>query len=120
MPNYASPFSAYRNNTTAGLPSIETLEANPETAYNVWGQYYGANPQRPGGSQMYDYAKGQYDFFKNDFYSQGALNEGLMFTDYLDQLSQSGRGLGDMWSGLAPKQRGERPGQFAPQVRWMT
>lgn len=121
MAFYASPFDPYRQGQiTPGISSMDYLEANPDTAYDIWGRYFGADPTRPGGQNFYRYSQSVMPSLQQGFYARGAQEQGLRFTDYLDQLSTGGRGLGDMWSGLAPSQRGERPGQFAPQVKWVS
>ena len=112
MPSYVSPW--------AGLDVLgkNLFEVNPESAYTAWGQQWGFNPTQPGGQNRYRYGQAVYPFMQQDYYGKSAQNPGLQWTDYLDQLGGSGGGLGDMWSGLAPSQRGEQPGRFAPQVKW--
>lgn len=107
---YASPFTSY-----SGI-NRDFLEVNPEVPYRMWMRAFGATPSNP---TYYSYGKGLYDYYQNDYYGKASKDPGLKWLDYLDQLGTSG-GLDRMWNALAPRQRGERPGQFAPPVKWVS
>ena len=105
--NYSSPFSGY-----SGI-NKDFLNVNPQSSYQLWTGYYGADPFK--NQSFYNYGNNMYDFYEKDYYNTAAKDPGLGWTDYLDKLGGTGKGLGDMWSGLSPSARGEK--QAAP-VRW--
>lgn len=115
---YASPFEPYRSGNA--LFGREFLEVEPQSSYQLWTGAQGASPLQPSTRGMFDYGKGLYDYFRNDYYSTAAKEPGLYWSDYLDRLSGQGRGVSDIWSGLAPSQRGENPGRFSTPVKWKT
>lgn len=115
---YASPFTPYRQ--PGSFFGKEFLEVEPESSYQLWQGAQGGDPTKASGRGQFDYGKGLYDFYRNDYYSTAAQDPGLYWSDYLDQISGQGRGVSDIWSGLAPTQRGERPGRFAPPVKWVS
>lgn len=112
MPNYVSPFQ--------GLDHLgkQFFEVNPDAAYTKWAGAYGAtatdNPR------FYGYAQSLKDYFTQDYYGESVNQPDLQWTQYLDKLNETGKGLGNMWGGLTPSQRGENPGRYAPPVKWVS
>ena len=112
MPSYVSPFG--------GLDTLgkQFFESNPASAYQKWTGAYGATPQK--NPQYYAYGDSLKNYFQEDYYGESARDPGLTWLGYLDNLGNSNKGLGSMWEGMAPSQRGERQGQFAPPVKWVS
>lgn len=108
---YANPFSEY------DYLGRSLLEVNPESAYDVWLR---ALMGQPGGNKGYTFGQTQYDPIRQGYYSEAAKpgRWGLSWTDYLNELALGGNSPKDIWGGLSPTQRGERPGMFGPRSQW--
>jgi hypothetical protein len=63
---------------------------------------------------------GQQQYSNSQTGYQSALRENpaLSYLDYLGQ-QFGGTGMGNIWAGLAPEQRGESPGRWSPQSRFI-
>lgn len=112
MNNYASPFS--------GLGSFDKdmLNASPDTAYQRWlTGGYGLNPAN--NQRQFNYGDSLYNYYQKDYYNQSVSNHGLSWTDYLDKLGNTGKGVGSMWDSLSPNERGENPGLYQSPARWV-
>jgi len=88
------------------------LASNPGAAFwNVFGNQITSAPNRNLGS----FIKGQQDDYQNEFIGQVLpANPSANYLDFL-----RGKSPMDAFNMLTPNQRGERPGMFAPSVKYV-
>ena len=85
------------------------LAAEPTAAF------YAAFPQATGTRPYSQFLRNQFNPYFGGYMGAVAGNPTMTFPSYLrgqDPMSQ--------WLNLAPQSRGERPGLFAPRLRWLS
>jgi hypothetical protein len=90
---------------------------DPEIPRGVYHSFL-SNQGFGGMDRRSQWGQAQYNNSQTGYQSALRENPALSYLDYLGQ-QFGGTGLGTMWAGLAPEQRGESPGRWSPQTRFI-
>jgi hypothetical protein len=90
---------------------------DPEIPRGVYHSFL-SNQGFGGMDRRSQWGQAQYNNSQTGYQSALRENPALSYLDYLGQ-QFGGQGMSNMWAGLAPEQRGESPGRWQPQSRFI-